>query len=520
LKKFFRRADNYWLIGAIVVGLLIRLPGVAWGYNFPTGWAMHHIDEYSHWVIAENLIDPSTPVRWYHPYPKGMAAHVAVPFIALRAISGKFTEKAPDIVPIIVVGRIISVIYGTLTILLVYLLSRQLFRDVRVGMIAAWIFALGGLHVTQSHFFLADVPTLFWSLLAIYLLLLELERPSVAYFPYLIGAALCLGFAFGIKMVLAVIPTLVIVTLIRPPRFIRVLYVAIAFIAAFSLINLMSFSYYDFYNILTERTNDPYIWRWWESLIMYIVESPGLLSFPFLILATTGAIGLIIKLFSPVMRPRVLTLGIIIILPLVLQSFLVLFVHKHFLRHLIPFIPWMAISAAWMIVKIIDYIKIRKIHYAWVTVPLLLYLAVFVFDGERVFIQEPRNKAAEWLYENIPAGSSYAWRGHPNLPDFQFVNFPGDVEPDVIIVEMHHANHYLSGMGLKNSFPNDYRYIFEAESQRMVNEQQALFKQTTRYQPVADFKEGYFMPEYNLVERLVGNRSRNYVTELVIFRKK
>jgi 4-amino-4-deoxy-L-arabinose transferase-like glycosyltransferase len=418
-----------------------------------------------------------------------------------------------------VVGRLVSVLYGTATILIIYLLSRRLFRDIRISVIAAWIFALGGLHVTQSHFFLADVPTLFWSLLAIYWLLLELERPSPGYFPYLFGASISLGFAFGLKMGFAVLPTLAIVTLIRPPRLVRTIYALVAFIAAFSVINLMSFGYYDLYNIYTERSNDPYIWRWWESARLYIIESPGLLGFPMLILSIAGVIALAARFLSPGLRSRAWKLGVVIILPLVIQSFLVLFVHKHFLRHLIPFIPWMVISAAWMIVVILKYFQSRKIHPAWVIAPLFLYLFLFVFDGERVFIQEPRNEAEKWLYANMPLGSSYAWRTHPGLPNFKFVDFPGNSDPDVIVIEMHHANHYLSGMGFKNSFPRDYRYIFEADSQDAVDREQALFKQNTEYRQVISISEGYFMPEYVWIDRLIGNRSRNYVTELVIFRK-
>jgi hypothetical protein len=75
-------------------------------------------------------------------------------------------------------------------------------------------------------------------------------------------------------------------------------------------------------------------------------------------------------------------------------------------------------------------------------------------------------------------------------------------------------------MGLKNSYPTDLRYIFDGESSDVVDAFQSLFKGTSEYQEVARFKEGYFMPEYVLVNRLVGDRSRNYVTEIVIFKKR
>jgi hypothetical protein len=74
-------------------------------------------------------------------------------------------------------------------------------------------------------------------------------------------------------------------------------------------------------------------------------------------------------------------------------------------------------------------------------------------------------------------------------------------------------------MGLKNSYPKDYRFVFDCPSQESLNINQSLFKGTSEYKEVARFKEGYFMPEYLLVNKLIGDRSRNYVTEIVIFKK-
>ena len=54
-------------------------------------------------------------------------------------------------------------------------------------------------------------------------------------------------------------------------------------------------------------------------------------------------------------------------------------------------------------------------------------------------------------------------------------------------------------------------------SQERVDAYQVLFKGQTEYREVARFGEGYFMPEYLLADALLGNRSRNYISEVVIF---
>ena len=151
--------------------------------------------------------------------------------------------------------------------------------------------------------------------------------------------------------------------------------------------------------------------------------------------------------------------------------------------------------------------------------PFFIYLAIFVYDGEKVFIHEPRNEVAKWLLTNAEPATSICWWGHNWMPGFNHVLFPDKGRPQILVIEMHHANHYLSGMGLKNSFPKDYRLIFDGRSQARVETFQAVFKGTSEYKEVARFGEGYFMPDYVIVDNLIGNRSRNYVAEIVIFKK-
>ncbi|MHA2231885.1 MAG: hypothetical protein ACXAB4_05285, partial [Candidatus Hodarchaeales archaeon] len=149
-----KKVHYYALFGALLIGLLARIPGILWGYNFPSGWHAHHVDEYWHIQNTKFLLNPSLP-KWTHPYPKGMATHVAVPLLAKQALEGRSLSKPPEDInniEIIVPGRVINVLYGTATILIVFLLARRLFRDPRVACLSAWVFALGGLHVSQSHF--------------------------------------------------------------------------------------------------------------------------------------------------------------------------------------------------------------------------------------------------------------------------------------------------------------------------------------------------------------------------------
>jgi len=86
-------------------------------------------------------------------------------------------------------------------------------------------------------------------------------------------------------------------------------------------------------------------------------------------------------------------------------------------------------------------------------------------------------------------------------------------------MEMHFANHYLSGVGWKNSFPQDHRAVFSVPPAKEVQQVQELFRGKSEYRERVRFSEGYFMPEFRLADHLLGNKCRNFVAEIVIFEK-
>lgn len=515
-----KRAERAWLALALLVGLLVRAPGVFWGANFPGGWAFHHIDEYTHWVKAEHLIDPSSALRWYQAYPLGTAAHAALPLITWRAVTGGLSDPAPGMAPIVVTGRVISVLYGTATILLVFLLGRRLFRDRRVALLGAWIMALGGLHVTQSHFFLADAPALFWLLLGIWLLLVEFETGRGPRSLPLLGAAFALGIAFGIKLMVVGLPALGLAALWRKPRLPRAALSGGLFLAAFLLVNLFAFGPADLYRAITgDGVAGGCDCSKLASLGLYLIELPSLLSLPVLLFGLVGAGSLALRFSKSRRDGRWWGILCAIGLTLAIYALTVVFTLDHFLRHLIPFIPWLALAAGWALLRAADWLARRKLP-AWALLtPVFVYLALFVYDGERMYIAEPRNQAATWILENLPAGSSYAWRAHNDLPGFEYSGQPLRQRPDLVVIEMHLANDILSGYGWKNSLPRDYRKVFGADSQENMDWIQGLFQGTGGYRIAARFPDGYWMPEFRLVEALLGNRARNYLSEIVIFQK-
>lgn len=529
------RREIILLATAVLIALLARLPGVWWSSNFPPGWFGHHPDEYTHVLHAQRLINRYQPAHnknsieiglndpWaagygITPYPKGLAVHVAAPMIAARILSGTASDPPPPSAGIIPAGRVISALYGAATVVTVFLLARLLFSTPAVPLLAAWIMALGGLHVSQSHFFLSDVPALFWFLLGLVFLWRDQASTQIPNPRLLAAAAFCLGIAFGMKLLLASVPSLGIAVLMKPGRIWRAVLAVAFFQFGVFFINAGFYTPLDFYETVFRGISDPHSFSRLASALLYVIQLPAIVSFPLFLASAIGSVSLavrLVRLRDTVLKRRIL---IVIALPLVLHLVLILFKLDHFPRHLTLFIPWIAMSGAWALKMCMDYLYNRmRIPRPAVLAVFFAYLAVFVYDGEKGYIQEPRNGAARWVLQNIDKGSTVWWYYH-SLPGYKSAVFP-DVRPDVIVEEMHHANHYLSGMGLRNSLPKDYRNIFDSRSQQQVDAFQSLFTGETEYREAARYSENYFMPEYTLTDRLIGNRSRNYLAEVVVFVK-
>ena len=124
---------------------------------------------------------------------------------------------------------------------------------------------------------------------------------------------------------------------------------------------------------------------------------------------------------------------------------------------------------------------------------------------------------------NVKRGSSVTWPTFETELAARGFDAQKTVEkdlPDVIVAELYLWNHFLSGSGLRETYPKDWRTVFDARSQERLEAHQNVYRGVAGYEEVARFSEGYVMPELRLADRVLGNRSRNYLTEVVIFRKR
>lgn len=103
----------------------------------------------------------------------------------------QFLAQHPNIIYLI--GRCVSAVFGTATVLLIYLIGRR-FYSVGTALLGAFFIAINPVHTLNSHFFKSDVATTFFILVALLFMLHYIENGRRRNF---IWASIFTGVAFS-----------------------------------------------------------------------------------------------------------------------------------------------------------------------------------------------------------------------------------------------------------------------------------------------------------------------------------
>lgn len=174
------------LAGAVLTGLVLRIWGIHWG--FPR--VDLSPDELNVWNISARLSWHDLDTHFYNY--SGLTFYLN--FFAAQAARLFGVSLQPH--TILLINRLWSVFFGTLTIPLVYLTARDLFERAQAGAWAAWLVALLPIHIWHSHFGTSDINLVFWVTLAFWLAVRAYRQPTAGRF--LLGG-LAVGVAVGVK---------------------------------------------------------------------------------------------------------------------------------------------------------------------------------------------------------------------------------------------------------------------------------------------------------------------------------
>src|SRR3989344_777962 len=194
LRNFWQsiKKDKY-LLAAIFLGLLLR--GLNPTFGSPSLYVSN--DEAIAHLAAWNMLAEKTPVSIANYTPLG--AYLQIPFLVVSFLIMKMSglvSNAGEFELFVLthegyflfIPRLISALFGTLTILVIYKMTLALFKNSKTALIAAFLTAVSFNLVHISHFGKPWAASLFFFVLAVYLVLKDRTILSP------ISAALSYGF--------------------------------------------------------------------------------------------------------------------------------------------------------------------------------------------------------------------------------------------------------------------------------------------------------------------------------------
>src|SRR4030042_2602378 len=153
----------------LLLALSFRLYGRNWdqGYYFPP-------DERMIVMVTDKIKLPATITDFFHPsspLDPQFFSYVFFPIYLPRFLSWLLAPISPllaSYAQMNLVGRVISAIFDTLSVLLIYKICLLTFKSKSTAYLASILYALSVLPVQLSHFYAVDTTLNFFILLTLY----------------------------------------------------------------------------------------------------------------------------------------------------------------------------------------------------------------------------------------------------------------------------------------------------------------------------------------------------------------
>ena len=163
-----------------IIAFLLRI----YGLNWDQGNHLHPDERFLTMVSADinlpkNIFEYfNTKISPLNPANKNydFYAYGTFPLLLTRSIAELLNFTAYN--QIFLIGRIISAIFDSITVLLVFLISLKIFKKHKIALLGAFLYSICIFPIQQSHFFTVDSFTVFFFTLTI--LLMVSKRPLLS----------------------------------------------------------------------------------------------------------------------------------------------------------------------------------------------------------------------------------------------------------------------------------------------------------------------------------------------------
>ncbi len=360
----------------LLLELLLIVPGLFWGYNL-FGDGQHYVinpDERHHTTIAREFFEGFDYNQFY---VRGFGNQIAVVFGLGKFLNSSLELKSQHLYAI---GRMLALLYGLASIILIYFFARELFEDQTTALLSSLFLATSWIHVAYSHIAVPDVPTLFWMYLAFYFILRYLKDKNDA---DLVFASIATGFSIGTKPNIILFVPLFFIVITSPRKFYHGLLVLFTIIGSFELINAFSYTPDSFLNSRYMIQSDSFSGAEVNKLInvpAYLLLLLPSLGLPVCLLSIYGMANQVKNTNWKNLRPNDIITNryFLIIAPLVLHFYLICSLVVNLTRYLMPLIPLLAVFAAFGLVKLLD--RLSPKLFKWVLAAIIVYQLLLVIS--------------------------------------------------------------------------------------------------------------------------------------------
>jgi predicted membrane-bound dolichyl-phosphate-mannose-protein mannosyltransferase len=162
-EEFKKTPISSGIINLLFIAVILFASGTRF-YNLNNP-PKHYFDEVYHAFTAQEMLHGVTYAwEWWNPNPKDYAYEWTHPPLAkeLMALSMKFLGETAF------AWRFPGALLGTLSVIMIFFIAKEIFKDDLLALLSSAIFALDGLPLTLSRIGMNDSYVLFFSLACVY----------------------------------------------------------------------------------------------------------------------------------------------------------------------------------------------------------------------------------------------------------------------------------------------------------------------------------------------------------------
>jgi hypothetical protein len=339
-------------------------------------------------------------------YVVGMASHL---FLILKIITFCHIDQ-PN--PLIVL-RVVSVFYASLTILVLFIFSRILGLTRGKALLSSGLLSLVPIHVVNSNFGTADITALFYSYACLCVAVKYLRTQKSVWF---ILSVICSGAAVAVKFFIPLLVGIGILIGMSRDRVTKAISALFLLSGSFSIVSMFNYTIWDFKRLLYMLAFDNVIItggnNFFDQFLLYAWDLVSALGIPLAAIVVIGIFlcsrknlrGLNVKEIWNYGKSNNVGIWFLIVAVMVTQALLIMTAGIHGTRHILIYIPIACVFAAHVIVSIFEKTKLGYVANTLILSGIFSYMVYNAISMQRLYRNDVRSQMAEWAIEKKSKG--------------------------------------------------------------------------------------------------------------------